>query len=119
MYKIQTTAGESFLTEKPNYVYVHRSGNAYVLCEPAKATGVMYKGTYYAYADGVSVYEFDGADEIRTINAEAQATAEHLAETDEIAIDLFEASLAQEAINAEQDEAIIEIYEMMEVATNG
>ena len=42
-----------------------------------------------------------------------------LAETDEMAIDLFEANLAQSAINAEQDEAIIEIYEMMEVANNG
>ena len=40
---------------------------------------------------------------------------EQLAETDEVAIDLYEANLAQEAINAEQDEAIIEIYEMMGV----
>lgn len=44
---------------------------------------------------------------------------EHLAETDEIAIELYEAGLAQEAINAEQDEAIIEIYEMMEAVNNG
>ena len=48
-----------------------------------------------------------------------QALAENLAETDEMAIELFEANLAQSAINAEQDEAIIEIYEMMEVANNG
>ena len=40
----------------------------------------------------------------RVSNIEAQ-----LAESDEIAIDLYEANLAQEAINAEQDEAIIEI----------
>ena len=45
--------------------------------------------------------------------------AENLAEADEIAIELYEASLAQEAINAEQDEAIIEIYEMMEATNNG
>lgn len=45
--------------------------------------------------------------------------AQNLAESDEIAIKLFEASLAQEAINAEQDEAIIEIYEAMEVMSNG
>ena len=56
---------------------------------------------------------------LSVLEAENKEMAEHLAETDEIAIDLFEASLAQEAINAEQDEAIIEIYEMMEVASNG
>lgn len=38
---------------------------------------------------------------------------ESLAETDEAAIELYEATLAQEAVNAEQDEAIIEIYEML------
>ena len=42
-----------------------------------------------------------------------------LAESDEIAIELYEANLAQEAINAEQDEAIIEIYEKMEGTNNG
>ena len=44
---------------------------------------------------------------------------ERLAETDEVAIDLYEATLANEAINAEQDEAIIEIYETMEGLING
>jgi hypothetical protein len=52
--------------------------------------------------------------EFENIHLKAQ-----LAETDEVAIDLYEASLAQETINAEQDEAIIEIYEMMEGITNG
>lgn len=45
--------------------------------------------------------------------------AQNLAEADEIAINLYEASLAQEAINAEQDEAIIEIFEKMEATNNG
>ena len=53
------------------------------------------------------------------LEAENKTIAEHLAETDEIAIELYEASLAQEAINAEQDEAIIEIYETMEAMNNG
>lgn len=44
---------------------------------------------------------------------------EQLADTDEVAIQLYEASLAQEAVNAEQDEAIIEIYETMEGIING
>lgn len=42
------------------------------------------------------------------------ATEEALAQTDEIAIQLYEAQAEQEAINAAQDEALIEIYEMME-----
>lgn len=53
------------------------------------------------------------------LEAENAELKEHLAETDEVAIELYEASLAQEAINAEQDEAIIEIYETMEAMNNG
>lgn len=53
------------------------------------------------------------------LEQDSKNISEHLAETDEIAIELFEAGLAQEAINAEQDEAIIEIYEMMEAVNNG
>lgn len=50
-------------------------------------------------------------------NEEAMKT--QLAESDEIAIELYEANLVQESVNAEQDEAIIEIYEMMEGINNG
>ena len=53
------------------------------------------------------------------LEVENRELKDRLAETDEIAIDLYEASLAQEAINAEQDEAIIEIYETMEAMNNG
>ena len=56
------------------------------------------------------------SNKVFNLRSEVEQT---LAETDEMAIDLFEANLAQSAINAEQDEAIIEIYEMMEVANNG
>ena len=54
-----------------------------------------------------------------TVDERVAALEAQLAETDEVAIDLYEASLAQEAINAEQDEAIIEIYETMEGLING
>ena len=56
------------------------------------------------------------SNKVFNLRSEVEQT---LAETDEMAIDLFEANLAQSAINAEQDEAIIEIYEMMEVANHG
>ena len=38
---------------------------------------------------------------------------EQLAQSDETAIALYEAQEAQEAINAQQDEALMEIYEMI------
>ena len=38
---------------------------------------------------------------------------EQLAQSDETAITLYEAQEAQEAINAQQDEALMEIYEMI------
>lgn len=38
-----------------------------------------------------------------------------LAQTDETAIELYEAAEEQSQINAAQDEALIEIYEMLEV----
>ena len=38
---------------------------------------------------------------------------EQLAQSDETAINLYEAQEAQEAINAQQDEALMEIYEMI------
>ena len=41
------------------------------------------------------------------------ALEEQLAESDEAAIALYEAQAQQEAINAEQDEAILGIYEMI------
>ena len=44
-------------------------------------------------------------------NMEALETA--LAEADETAISLYEAQETQETINAQQDEALMEIYEMI------
>lgn len=56
---------------------------------------------------------------IAVLEEKNASISERLAETDEIAIELYEAGLAQEAINAEQDEAIIDIYELMEAMNNG
>ena len=116
MYKIITPAGDTILTEKVNYIRVHKNGVTFLRTDRARAEGVAHCGTPYLFKDGAQCYEFDGADEIRRLNAENESMQAHLAETDEVAIDLYEASLNQEAINAEQDEAIIEIYEMMEGA---
>lgn len=39
--------------------------------------------------------------------------AEQLATTDETAIELYEATLEQETINAAQDDALIELFELI------
>lgn len=117
MFKITTPEGVTFTTEKPNFIRVHSNG-CFILCDRSVAEGVAYGGTPYLFQDGVHVYETDGGQDIDAIAAENVALSEQLAETDEAAIELYEASLNQEAINAEQDEAIIEIYEMMEGAIN-
>ena len=110
MYKIITPDGE-FLTEKPNFIRKH-SNNCFILTERSKAEGVAYHGTPYMFADGAMCYEVDGGQEVDGLNEKDIELEKHLAETDEVAIQLYETSLTQ-------DEAIIEIYEMMEGITNG
>lgn len=50
-----------------------------------------------------------------TTEERVTALEESLAQTDEAAIELYEANEEQQSINAAQDEALIEIYEMLEV----
>lgn len=111
MYKITTPAGVTFTTEKPNFIRVHKNG-CYILCPREKAEGVAYGGTPYLFKDGAMVHEVDGGKEVDTLAAKDTELELHLAETDEVAIQLYETSLTQ-------DDAIIEIYEMMEGIING
>ena len=67
----------------------------------------------------ITVEEVEDPVVLPTTEERVTALEKQLAETDEVAIDLYEASLAQEAVTAEQDEAIIEIYEMMEGMNHG
>ena len=62
MYKIQTPTGETYLTEKANYIRVYKPG-LYLLTDMAHAEGVAYHGTPYLFKDGAVCYEVDtGAD---------------------------------------------------------
>ena len=66
MYRIITPTGETFLTEKVNYIRVHKSG-VYLLTDVNHADGVAYHGTPYLFADGAICYEVDkGADILET-----------------------------------------------------
>lgn len=120
MFKITTPEGVTVLTENPSWIRVHvKNPNCFLLCPREKADGVAYKGSPFLFKDGTVVHEVDGGDEFAALMAENEALRTQLAETEEAAIELFEANLNQEAINAEQDEAIIEIYETMEGMING
>ena len=61
MYRITTPSGESILTDKVNYIRVHKSGT-YLLTDVNHAEGVAYHGTPYLYADGAQVHEVDGGE---------------------------------------------------------
>ena len=61
MYRIITPTGETFLTEKVNYIRVHKSG-VYLLTDVNHAEGVAYHGTPYLFADGAQVHEVDGGE---------------------------------------------------------
>ena len=66
MYRITTPFGDSILTEKVNYIRVHRNG-VYLLTDKDHAEGVAYHGTPYLFKDGAMVCEVDkGADILET-----------------------------------------------------
>ena len=61
MYRIITPTGETFLTEKVNYIRVHKSG-VYLLTDVNHAEGVAYHGTPYLFKDGALCCEVDGGE---------------------------------------------------------
>ena len=61
MYRIITPTGETFLTEKVNYIRVHKNG-VYLLTDVNHAEGVAYHGTPYLFSDGAQVREVDAGE---------------------------------------------------------
>ena len=61
MYRITTPSGEFIMTEKVNYIRVHKSG-VYLLTDVNHAEGVAYHGTPYLFADGAMVCEVDAGE---------------------------------------------------------
>lgn len=76
MYKIITPAGETFLTEAPNFIRLHESGKVYLLTDRARAEGVAYHGTPYLFADGTMCHEVDAGDTYMSIEEMAAAIRE-------------------------------------------
>ena len=61
MYRITTPSGEFILTDKVNYIRVHKSGT-YLLTDVNRAEGVAHHGTPYLFKDGAHVAEIDGGE---------------------------------------------------------
>ena len=101
------------------------TGDRYNLCQSHYFDGGLYT------MDGIPRYRWDGTqaalrteEELEadraarpapppTTNERIATLEEQIAQADETAIDLYESQEAQEAINAQQDEALMEIYEMI------
>lgn len=82
MYKVITNTGETYLTEKPNFIRKHENG-CFVLTDEASAEGIAYHGTPYLFADGVICCEFDGGSEIQASQETDALTLELSADHEE------------------------------------
>ena len=106
MYKIIFPDGTILNRENPDFIRVHKNG-CYIITTRNKAEGICINGTPYLFKDGTILQEVDRGEYIDKLISKNKELESHLAETDEVAIELYEASLAQEAINAEQDELLL------------
>lgn len=75
MFKIVTPAGDTFITEKPNFIRVHSNG-CYILTEQSDSEGVAYHGTPYLWKDGAMCYEVDAGETYMSIEEMASAIRE-------------------------------------------
>ena len=75
MYRIITPTGETFLTEKVNYIRVHKSG-VYLLTDVNHAEGVAYHGTPYLFSDGAQVCEVDDYEVVTQEDAKNREAVE-------------------------------------------
>lgn len=76
MYRITTPQGESYLTEKVNYIRRHDSG-VYLLTDVNHAEGVAYRGTPYLRGCkrvGTRRIRMDGGKRIKPLICNIKAT---------------------------------------------
>ena len=127
MYRIININGtELGNTDTVNYIRIGKSG-CFVPTNKKNAIGVAYKGTPYNLmgsdvienAETVIIVEIDSGTTIDNLSQSVGENSEHLAEADEMAIELYEANLALEIVCAEHDEELINIYEKLEGVING
>lgn len=78
MYKITFPDGKSVLTDKPDFIRVHKE-NCFILCDRSKAEGIAYHGGPFLFADGTQCHEVDGGDQLLALQTENAALREQLA----------------------------------------
>lgn len=76
MYKITTPSGDTILTEKPNFIRVHKNGVTFILTDQKHAEGVAHNGTPYLWKDGAMCYEVDAGETYMSIEEMASAIRE-------------------------------------------
>ena len=121
MFRLINDAGCIGMTEKPTYIRpsTHEGNNSYVLCPEPEASGIVFEGTIYrlcgrempGVTESVMLVPTDAGAELGGTNASVETLKADLATTDETAIELYEGQLAQQEINAAQDDALIDLYE--------
>lgn len=128
IYSITTTKGVVIgFTEEINYIRINSRNKCFNPCDKKHAIGIAYKGKPYNLAghndipntETVVVRPDDYGARLTALKEENAKLRQQLEETDEAAIELYEETLAKEVSEAEQDEAIIQIYEMIGEITNG
>lgn len=75
MYCITTPSGEFIMTEKVNYIRVHKSGT-YLLTDVNHAEGVAHHGTPYLFKDGAQVCEVDDYEVVTQEDAKNREAVE-------------------------------------------
>ena len=93
MYRIITPTGETILTEKVNYIRVHKSG-VYLLTDAARAEGVVYHGTPYLFEDGALCYEVDTGEDL-TNTQQSVVDADAMNVDQEYRLTLLELGIAE------------------------
>lgn len=122
MYRIvrDSDGVELGVTEHVMYIKISAAGS-YIEAAQEDAIGVAYQSIAYNLfghsdipdAETVLVLSIDAGERIGKVETQAADLAAQLATADETAIELYEAQSMQEEINLAQDEALIEIYEML------
>ena len=128
---LETTENTNSAEQPEPFIYITPDLTTYNNYEPQGVDGYRLEGELlekYISANGSVRLEVDknnvSIDVIAVTPPEPQETAEQkrisaledaLMQTDEIAIELYEAQAIQDEINAAQDETVIELYEAQAV----
>jgi hypothetical protein len=118
MYQVTKDGTLIALVDEPRFITVARNG-CFVQAPKAEARGIAINSTPYNLLGRESM-----RDDIPTVmclevdggvylSQEQEQLKADLAEADEAAIELYEANEAAAEVSAAQDEAIIELYEMI------